>query len=259
MKKALGPVTLAYPMPAFLVAAYDEEGKANIMTAAWGGICCSNPPCIAVSLRPERWTHKAIVARRAFTVCVPSAAQAAMVDFAGMVSGARGDKFSATGLTAVRSTVVDAPYVDECPLVLECELQATLELGSHTQFVGRILNVGIETDCLNESGQPDMYRIDPVSIVNQVSPYCDCHAENDAAVVPDIGMFASFDPVALDHACIDAVNAAPAISTSVLGQCAHEHNDHFTDIHPSTNWRSQIEHAQKIGIGNMDYELVTVK
>ena len=62
MKKALGPVTLAYPMPAFLVAAYDEEGKANIMTAAWGGICCSNPPCIAVSVRPERWTHKAIVA-----------------------------------------------------------------------------------------------------------------------------------------------------------------------------------------------------
>lgn len=98
-----------------------------------------------------------------------------------------------------------------------------------------------------------------MSIVNQVSPYCDCHAENDAAVVPDIGMFASFDPVALDHACIDAVNAAPAISTSALGQCAHEHNDHFTDIHPSTNWRSQIEHAQKIGIGNMDYELVTVK
>ena len=73
-----------------------------------------------------------------------------------------------------------------------------------------------------------------VSIVNQVSPYCDSHAENDAAVVP-------------------------AISTSVLGQCAHEHNDHFTDIHPKTNWRSQIEHARKIGIGNVDYELVTVK
>ena len=156
MKKALGPVTLAYPMPAFLVAAYDEEGKANIMTAAWGGICCSNPPCIAVSLRPERWTHKAIVARRAFTVCVPSAAQAAMVDFAGMVSGARGDKFSATGLTTV----------------LECELQATLELGSHTQFVGRILNVGIETDCLNESGQPDMYRIDPLLYDGGQKQYC---------------------------------------------------------------------------------------
>ena len=152
MKKALGPVTLAYPMPAFLVAAYDEEGKANIMTAAWGGICCSNPPCIAVSVRPERWTHKAIVA--------------------GMVSGAREDKFSATGLTAVRSKVVDAPYVDECPLVLECELQATLELGSHTQFVGRILNVGIESDCLNESGQPDMYRIDPLLYDGGQKQYC---------------------------------------------------------------------------------------
>ena len=172
MKKALGPVTLAYPMPAFLVAAYDEEGKANIMTAAWGGICCSNPPCIAVSVRPERWTHKAIVVRKAFTVCVPSAAQAAMVDFAGMVSGAKEDKFSATGLTAVRSKVVDAPYVDECPLVLECELQATLELGSHTQFVGRILNVGIETDCLNENGQPDMYRIDPLLYDGGQKQYC---------------------------------------------------------------------------------------
>ena len=152
MKKALGPVTLAYPMPAFLVAAYDEEGKANIMTAAWGGICCSNPPCIAVSVRPERWTHKAIVARKAFTVCVPSAAQAAMVDFAGMVSGAREDKFSATGLTAVRSKVVDAPYVDECPLVLECELQATLELGSHTMFVGKIVGVQVRDDLFAADG-----------------------------------------------------------------------------------------------------------
>ena len=113
-----------------------------------------------------------IVARKAFTVCVPSAAQAAMVDFAGMVSGAGEDKFSATGLTAVRSKVVDAPYVDECPLVLECELQATLELGSHTQFVGRILNVGIETDCLNESGQPNMYRIDPLLYDGGQKQYC---------------------------------------------------------------------------------------
>ena len=72
----------------------------------------------------------------------------------------------------VRSKVVDAPYVDECPLVLECELQATLELGSHTQFVGRILNVGIESDCLNESGQPDMYRIDPLLYDGGQKQYC---------------------------------------------------------------------------------------
>ena len=77
-----------------------------------------------------------------------------------------------SGVTAVRSKVVDAPYVDECPLVLECELQATLELGSHTQFVGRILNVGIESDCLNESGQPDMYRIDPLLYDGGQKQYC---------------------------------------------------------------------------------------
>lgn len=104
-------------------------------------------------------------------------------------------------------------------------------------------------------GRPNFH----INVVNQVSPYCDCHGESDAAVVPDIGIFASFDPVALDKACIDAVNAAPVIETSVLGECAHTHKDHFTDIHPATNWQSQITHAEKIGLGTGAYELVTVK
>lgn len=96
-----------------------------------------------------------------------------------------------------------------------------------------------------------------ISLITQVSPCCDCHAENDAAIVPDIGIFASFDPVALDHACIDAVNAAPVISTSVLGH--DETGDHFKAIHPTTNWQSQIEHAERIGLGTGKYELITVK
>ncbi len=101
-----------------------------------------------------------------------------------------------------------------------------------------------------------------ISIVNQVSPYCDCHAENDAAIIPDIGMFASFDPVALDKACIDAVNAAPAIGTSIMNDCGCSHGqlgDHFKSVHPTTDWRSQIAHAEKIGLGNGDYELITIK
>ncbi len=97
-----------------------------------------------------------------------------------------------------------------------------------------------------------------ISIVNQVSPFCDCHGENDVAVVPDLGMFASFDPVALDQACIDAVNAAPVIESSVLAQRERIHHDHFTDIHPKTDWRSQIEHAEKIGLGTARYELITL-
>jgi uncharacterized Fe-S center protein len=104
-------------------------------------------------------------------------------------------------------------------------------------------------------GRPNFH----INVVNQVSPYCDCHGENDAAVIPDIGIFAGPDPVALDKACIDAVNAAPEISTSILSEREHTHGDHFTNIHPSTDWRSQISHAEKIGLGRGDYELIRVK
>ena len=108
-----------------------------------------------------------------------------------------------------------------------------------------------------------------VSVVNNVSPCCDCHGENDAAIIPDIGIFASFDPVALDKACIDAVNAAPMMRNSALGDslaqaeggsCACEDKkDHFHTVHPTTNWRSQISHAEAIGLGSGNYELITIK
>lgn len=101
-------------------------------------------------------------------------------------------------------------------------------------------------------GRPNFH----ISIVNQVSPFCDCHGENDVPVVPDIGMFASFDPVALDRACIDAVNAAPEIATSILSEREHTHGDHFTNIHPTTDWHAQLDHAEKIGLGTQKYELV---
>lgn len=97
-----------------------------------------------------------------------------------------------------------------------------------------------------------------INIVNQVSPYCDCHGENDAAIIPDIGMFASFDPVALDKACIDAVNAAPPIKNSALSDKAAVCDDHFTNIHPNTDWRSQISHAEKVGLGSGKYEIIEI-
>ena len=103
-----------------------------------------------------------------------------------------------------------------------------------------------------------------INLVIDVSPYCDCHGENDAAIVPNVGMFASFDPVALDVACADAVNAQPVIQNSKLGDCGEEeraahHHDHFHSIFPDTNWESAIDHGVAIGIGNKEYELITVK
>ena len=94
-----------------------------------------------------------------------------------------------------------------------------------------------------------------INMVIDVSPFCDCHAENDIPIVSDIGMFASFDPVALDMACADAVNAQPAVSGSLLDKNGHAHHDHFTDVSQNTNWKSALEHGEKIGLGTMQYEL----
>ena len=104
-----------------------------------------------------------------------------------------------------------------------------------------------------------------VSLIVDVSPYCDCHGENDAPVVADIGMLASFDPVALDQACADLVNAAPPVRDSVLGEhlaadpeaCAG--HDHFHNVSPNSGWEMCLEHAEKIGLGTRKYELVRMK
>ena len=99
-----------------------------------------------------------------------------------------------------------------------------------------------------------------ISIVMDVSPFCDCHPENDAPIVSDVGMFASFDPVALDQACADAVNKMPAlVAGSILGERDRCHHDHFKDVSPTTNWEIQLEHSEKLGIGTREYELITVK
>ena len=162
MKRSLGPQTLVYPMPAFLIGTYDAEGKPNIMTAAWGGICCSEPPLLAVSVRKSRWTYDAIMERKAFTVSVPSGALTAQVDFAGIASGRKTDKFAELQLNATRGEMVDAPYVEECPVVLELTLHSTLELGTHTQFIGEIKDVKIDEACLDAAGKPDCAAINPL-------------------------------------------------------------------------------------------------
>ena len=98
-----------------------------------------------------------------------------------------------------------------------------------------------------------------ISLVMDVSPLCDCHSENDAPVIPDVGMFASFDPVALDMACSEASLRMNPLPGSRLGDMENRTGDHFTDANPATNWRVGIEHAEKIGLGTTDYELIEVR
>jgi len=162
MKESLGAKTLAFPTPAWIVGTYDEDGKPNVMTAAWGGICCSKPPCVYVSLRQATYTYGNIVRRKAYTVSIASEANVKETDYFGVVSGRDVDKLSAAGLTPVKSDLVDAPYVKEFPLVLECRLIRMLGVGLHTLFVGEIMDVKVDPSILDEKHVPDIEKLRPI-------------------------------------------------------------------------------------------------
>ncbi|WP_419786288.1 flavin reductase family protein [Pseudodesulfovibrio sp.] len=161
MKKSLGANTLVQPAPVWAVSAYDEDGKPNAMIAAWGGICSSQPPCVTVSIRPSRHTYAGILKNKAFTISVCPEWLAAESDFLGMVSGSKVDKFAVTGLTTVASDKVQAPYIDEFPIIVECDLIHSYELGAHTMLVGEIRDLKCDDDKLQD-GNPDPEKVRPL-------------------------------------------------------------------------------------------------
>jgi flavin reductase (DIM6/NTAB) family NADH-FMN oxidoreductase RutF len=171
MKKSLGAKTLVYPTPVFVVGTYDANGKPNVMTASWGGICCSKPPCVAVSLRKATYTHGNIVARKAYTISIPSEAHVRAADYFGLASGRNVDKFAAAKLTPVRSDLVDAPYVKEFSMVVECKLVHTIELGLHTQFVGEVMDVKVDEAVLANDGTADIKKVLPLMFAPDSQAY----------------------------------------------------------------------------------------
>ncbi len=171
MKQSLGAKTLVYPTPVFVVGTYDKDGKPNVMTASWGGICCSQPPCVAVSLRKATLTHGNILTRKAFTISIPSEDHVKETDFFGLVSGRNADKFAVTGLTPIRSDLVDAPYVKEFPLIVECRLSRFFELGLHTQFIGEVLNVKAEESVMAAGGLVDIKKVRPLTFAPDTQGY----------------------------------------------------------------------------------------
>ena len=162
MKKSLGAQTLVFPTPTWIVGTYDQQGRPNAMAAAWGGICCSDPPCIAVSLRKATYTYESLTTRKAFTISVPSESQVKEADYFGLVSGRNTDKFAATGLTPVRGELVDAPYIGEFSMVLECNVVHVFELGLHTQFVGQIMDVKADEAVLGSKAVPEIEKVRPI-------------------------------------------------------------------------------------------------
>jgi flavin reductase (DIM6/NTAB) family NADH-FMN oxidoreductase RutF len=141
-KKSWKPGNMLSPVPVVLVSCGGTKGwKPNLITIAWIGSVCSDPPMLSISVRPERYSHDIIKTTGEFVVNVPSADQAKTTDWCGVVSGRETDKFSAGGITAAPALKVGCPIVAECPLNIECRIKKSLPLGSHTLFLAQVVAV----------------------------------------------------------------------------------------------------------------------
>ncbi len=163
MKKNIKLEPLAIPAPVFMVGSYDEDGNPDVMNAAWGGVCSSTPPCIAVSLRAIRQTYKNILKQKCFTVSIPTVEFVEEADYFGMASGAKVDKFEKTNLTPVKGDFVNAPYVKEFPINMECKVVDIIEIGSHFQVIGEIVNILGDEENFDENGKYDFDKINPLT------------------------------------------------------------------------------------------------
>lgn len=133
--------TMLYPVPAALVTCGDTPECWNMLTVAWCGTVCTEPPMLSVSIRPERYSHALIERCMEFTVCLTTQAMVKAVDWAGVRSGRDNDKWTATGLTPMPGVAVRSPQIEQSPLCLECRVQQIMRLGSHDMFLARVLDV----------------------------------------------------------------------------------------------------------------------
>ena len=153
------PSNMLYPVPAVLVSCADEEGRANVMTAAWAGTVCSDPVMLSVSIRKERYSHDIIKRTGEFVVSLTTEKLAKVTDFVGVRSGRDIDKFALEGdlkITASPSRFVKAPGIAESPVCLECRVRQILELGSHDMFIGEVLSTDIDDAYLDRNNRFDL-------------------------------------------------------------------------------------------------------
>lgn len=172
MKRVIKTSPMLFPMPAVLVGTYDADGTPNAMTAAWAAACCQDPPCLGVAVRSSRLTFRNIHERGGFTINVPSTRLAREVDYLGMVSGEKQpDKLAHVGLGTHDGVEIDAPLIDDCPVCVECRLVQHLEIGSHTWFVGQVVQVHADEDVVGEDGKIDVKALDPLAYCTSAGDY----------------------------------------------------------------------------------------
>ncbi|MGI6642473.1 MAG: flavin reductase family protein [Bacillota bacterium] len=161
-KRSLSPSTALYPVPAVLVTCGDLSGEKNAITLAWVGTVSSDPPMIAIGVRPVRYSFGLIQRYGDFVVNLPRAEQADILRYCGTVSGRNEDKFAKVNLTAARGDYVRAPLVAEFPVNIECKVRNRLSLGSHDLFLGEVVSVHADPDVLT-NGEVDAVKARPLA------------------------------------------------------------------------------------------------
>jgi flavin reductase (DIM6/NTAB) family NADH-FMN oxidoreductase RutF len=162
LKITKGPANLMYPCPVTLVTSRDAKGKDNIVTIAWIGVLCSEPPKIGIGIHKTRHSTGIIEKSGEFVVNIPSENLLEKTDYCGTVSGKDVDKFSKTGLTKEPAKKVKASLIKECPVNLECVVREKLDLGSHRLFVGEVVEAHVDDSILDGKGNFDFSKAAPV-------------------------------------------------------------------------------------------------
>jgi len=170
-KREVKPQTILIPLPAVMVSCALPEGRPNIITVAWVGVACSEPPMISIGIRKTRYSHKIISESGEFVINIASEDQLKAVDFCGVVSGKEVDKFKEAGLTPLKAKRVNVPLIKECPINLECSVRYTLELGSHDLFIGEILATHMDEEVLDNAGRPDIAKLKPFVYCTKAHEY----------------------------------------------------------------------------------------
>ncbi len=171
MKKQVKAATYLFPTPCAMISCAGRQGAPNIITLAWVGVVCSEPPILSISIRPGRYSYNLVREAGDFVVNIPGESQLFELDFCGVASGRNVDKFTALGLTPEPASVVSSPLIKECPVNLECKVLDVRKLGTHDMFLGEIVAVHMDEEVLSEKGEIDISKLKPIAYCPQAAQY----------------------------------------------------------------------------------------
>lgn len=161
-KQIWKPGNMLYPLPVVMVSVADKEGKQNIITIAWTGTICSDPPMVSISVRPERYSYHMIKETGEFVINLTTKELAFATDYCGVKSGRDVDKFAAMQLTPVRGEKVKAPLIAESPVNLECKVTEVKHLGTHDMFMAEVVCVHADEKYMDEQNRFHLEMADPI-------------------------------------------------------------------------------------------------